>query len=365
LRRQSGDPSEIQKTLKDAKKFVKSNADEPVMFGVFENEEDPMLKLFFDANNPLRDDYVFGHTFDPEAKAFFKLSGSSIMVVHPPHLQSKYEKQYNVLSVDAKSTADDVRSFYVKHHVPLVGNFQTHTEARFAKRPLVLVFYDVDFTPKMRTMTQFWRNRVVEVAHNNPDILFAVADEVAHEARLKDAGLEETGNDVNIVFYDENDRRFPMGEEFADDSLQEFVDDCNAGNVKPKIKSQKPPKKQKNVKVVVGETFDSIVKDESKEVLIEFYAPWCGHCKTLEPVYNNLAKKLKKHKNLVIAKMDSTANEGPAQYKAEGFPTLYWAPPGKKDTPIKYEGGRTLEDFEKFLSENSAALSATKKKEEL
>lgn len=44
--------------------------------------------------------------------------------------------------------------------------------------------------------------------------------------------------------------------------------------------------------MVVGETFDEIVNDESKDVLIEFYAPWCGHCKNLEPIYKELGEKV-------------------------------------------------------------------------
>ena len=38
------------------------------------------------------------------------------------------------------------------------------------------------------------------------------------------------------------------------------------------------------LQVVVGDTFDSIVMDESKLVFLEVYAPWCGHCKKLTPV---------------------------------------------------------------------------------
>jgi len=61
--------------------------------------------------------------------------------------------------------------------------------------------------------------------------------------------------------------------------------------------------------------------DDTKDVLVEFYAPWCGHCKSLEPKYDELAKKLAYNKNIVIAKIDATANEVP-QVSVKSFPTI-------------------------------------------
>lgn len=96
---QAGIPTELQASLSVVKKFIKSNFDEPVMLGMFDNEEDVMFKLFIEANNEIRDEYRFGHTFDPSVKKFFKLDQSAIMVIHPEHLVSKYEKRYQIYKV--------------------------------------------------------------------------------------------------------------------------------------------------------------------------------------------------------------------------------------------------------------------------
>lgn len=119
------------------------------------------------------------------------------------------------------------------------------------------------------------------------------------------------------------------------------------------LKSQRKPKQKGPVKIVVGSTFDAVVFDQTKDVLIEFYAPWCGHCKNLEPKYKELAKKFKKYSDLVIAKFDATANDAPSEFEFKGFPTIFFVPAGELNQVIKYEGGREIEDFSSFLQENA------------
>ena len=99
MENQFGPSSKLKPTLKDVKEFVKDATDDLLILGVFKDENDPLFVTFLDANNDLREEYTFGHTFDKQAMAFFHLKESSIIVVHPRHLVSQYEPKYPVFKV--------------------------------------------------------------------------------------------------------------------------------------------------------------------------------------------------------------------------------------------------------------------------
>lgn len=81
----------------------------------------------------------------------------------------------------------------------------------------------------------------------------------------------------------------------------------------------KPPPDK--VLVLTSHNFTSIVT-ESQLVLVEFYAPWCGHCKALEPEYKKAAADLSEQ-GIPLAKVDATAEVDLAkEYNVEGYPTL-------------------------------------------
>ncbi|XP_022847434.1 protein disulfide isomerase-like 1-4 [Olea europaea var. sylvestris] len=116
-----------------------------------------------------------------------------------------------------------------------------------------------------------------------------------------------------------------------------------------------------DVKTVIRNNFDEIVLDGSKDVLLEIYAPWCGHCQALEPTYKKLTKHLHGIESLVIAKMDGTTNEHP-RAKADGFPSILFFPAGNKSfEPITVDADRTVVAFYKFLKKHAAIPSKLEK----
>ena len=76
-------------------------------------------------------------------------------------------------------------------------------------------------------------------------------------------------------------QKFPFtGTKLSEKLVSKFVQDYVDGKVEPSVKSEPIPEKQEGpVTVIVAKNYKDIVLDDKKDVLVEFYAPWCGHCK--------------------------------------------------------------------------------------
>ncbi|KAF5455347.1 hypothetical protein F2P56_024936, partial [Juglans regia] len=128
------------------------------------------------------------------------------------------------------------------------------------------------------------------------------------------------------------------------EALTEFVNTEGGTNVK--IASV-----PSDVVVLTADNFGEVVLDETKDVLVEFYAPWCGHCKNLAPTYEMVATAFKFEDDVVIANLDADKYKDLAEkYDVSGFPTLKFFPKSNK-AGEEYDGGRDLADFVTFINE--------------
>jgi len=147
-------------------------------------------------------------------------------------------------------------------------------------------------------------------------------------------------------------RWFPRGETISTDfgggrEAQGMVDWINQ-RAGLKTRLRKAPEA---TKVLTTSTFDGVANDPSKTVLVEFYAPWCAHCKAMAPIYESLALAFKGEESVVVAKVDATAHRGLAErFDVSGFPTIKVFP--MDDTPLAtYEGDRDLPSLVAYLND--------------
>lgn len=98
---------------------------------------------------------------------------------------------------------------------------------------------------------------------------------------------------------------------------------------------------------LTDDNFDKLVLQSDDVWLVEFFAPWCGHCKNLEPEWKKAAKELKG--KVKLGALDATAHQSKAsEYGVRGYPTIKFFAGGKKSGPSdaqEYDGGRTASDI--------------------
>lgn len=98
--------------------------------------------------------------------------------------------------------------------------------------------------------------------------------------------------------------------------------------------------------------------------IVEFYAPWCGHCKSLAPEWEKAATELKG--TVKLAKVDATVEKSIAEkYEVKGFPTIKVFPPFDKEKPQDYQGGRTAKEIVEQALEYHSDLSILPVAEEI
>lgn len=261
--------------------------------------------------------------------------------------------------------------------VPFSGSFTEEDVAAFIsaeKLPLTIEFNQGNsekiFNSGIPKQIIYWSNAASQSAESEPfkalravaktykgKLVFVTAntDGESHEPITNYFGLKGEEGPVILGFHMEKNRKYRFEGEVTTEALSAFAESLVDGTAQPQFKSAAIPEEplEDGVSIVVGKNFEQIVLDPKKDVLLEVYAPWCGHCKKLTPIYAKLAKRFKSIDSVVIAKMDGTENEH-ALVEAKGYPTILFYPAGEDKTPIPFEGGdRSLKALTKFIKEKA------------
>jgi len=344
LEKKTGPPCQEIKKEGELKTLLEK--EQTLAVGFFSDLNGEKAKLFKDVAAE-DDDVKFYLVSEPAVMKEYKQKDGSIMV-----LKTFDEKEAHFSDA---LTKENLVKFVKRSTTPLVNEFNQENAGKIFSSDIVKHFILMSSKKDKQHEALIEDLRVVSKKNRERMIFVHLdIDDSEHENVLDFFGLKKDQDFPTYVIFEmeSSSKYFPTPIKQTDLSASNmggFVNDFFDGKIAKTLKSQELPEDwdAKPVKVLVNSNFEKIAKDEKKDVFVEFYAPWCGHCKALAPIWDQIGEKYSDRKDLVIAKMDAVENEVDG-VDISGFPTLIMF---KKETneQIDYIGGRNLEELTKFI----------------
>ncbi|CAH2039453.1 unnamed protein product, partial [Iphiclides podalirius] len=344
LKKKTGPPATEITSAEQAKELIAAN--NVAIFGFFPDQATDKAKAFLNVAG-LVDDQVFALVSDE--KVIEELEAQPEDVI----LFKNFEEPR--VKYEGEAFDEDLfKTWVFVQSMPVIVEFSHETASKIfggqIKYHLLLFF------SKKNGDFEKYLDELKPVAKNYRDRIMAVAidtDEDDHQRILEFFGMkkDEVPSARLIALEQDMAKYKPTSSELSANAIEEFVQSFFAGTLKQHLLSEDLPADwaAKPVKVLVATNFDEVVFDSNKKVLVEFYAPWCGHCKQLVPIYDKLGEHFANDEDVVIAKMDATANEL-EHTKITSFPTIKLY---TKDNQVReYNGERTLAGLTKFVETN-------------
>lgn len=346
INKKSGPPAKTVESVQDLDKYTSESV---YVIGLFADKESENAKKFLEAAS--QDDnniYLISSSADVFAK--YNVNGDSVVLI------KDFDEKRNDLTISAETSSADVKSFVADNSIPLIQVFSAESAKKIFSSSITkhALFFTKEANEESqkayRASAEAFKGKLLFV--NVPISEKRIADffEVT-EDKLPALVVADLGNPSGM-------KKYPFNGNHVEAEINAHVNAVLDGSAKPFLKSEEPTPEDLTGDVVVlkGKSFNDLVIDNDNDVIVKFYAPWCGHCQKLAPTWEELGKKVKSSSNgkVVVAKIDSTANEIDVPgVSVKGFPTIYFFKGGDKQNPIRYEEGRDLDSFYNFLTKNA------------
>ena len=262
-----------------------------------------------------------------------------------------FDEGKKVHSSDKLITAEEMKTFWESVRNPTLMDFDQETAEKIfgGEETSIFFFSDKPSSPELTIFSELANEKKGDLIFSKSTIKGGLGERLSEYL-----GVSEEDENILVIVHFEGGNpvkyRLPKWDKA---SAGKFIDDFKSNTLKPFFKSDPVPESNSEpVKIIVGNNFEELVLKGNKHVLLEVYAPWCGHCKKLAPIYDELAKKLAQHDDIVIAKMDGTTNEHEL-VAIKGFPTIKFFKKSDPSHPTDFEGDRTLDGFVAFLEKET------------
>ncbi|KAI0254682.1 thioredoxin-like protein [Lactifluus subvellereus] len=298
-----------------------------------------------------RDDYLFGQSTDA---AVIEAAG-----VSPPAivLYRAFDDPISVYPHSvASATVEEIGNWIKGLSIPIIAEVSAENYMVYAQsgKPLAYLFVD----PTSESKDEYIERVRAVAAEHKDKINFVWIDAIKFGDHAKALNLPESVWPSFVIQDLGKQLKYPFEQhtEITTTVIKDWVNSFISGTLQPTLKSQPIPETQDEpVYNLVGKEFEQVVLQDDKDVFVEFYASWCGHCKRLKPIWDSLGEHYAAVKDrLIIAKMEAPENDLPSSvpFRVTGFPTLKFKPAGSKEW-IDYDGDRSLESLVAFVDEHA------------
>jgi len=261
-----------------------------------------------------------------------------------------YRHHGEPVTTQIESPADLV-TFLDTYAYPEVIEFTPQSLQRLRSKDLLIIAADAYANGKKDSLVEV----IKAAAEGRSNFGWMYAD-----SALLSRGIEAAGASgkvyptaVAIDFNAGKQLAFDEDLPFTAENLAKWAEGVLTGETQPFKKSEPVPESNDGpVFTLVAKNFDENV-GVGKPAFVEYYAPWCGHCKELAPIWEELGNAVDKSK-VLIAKIDATANYFDAE--VTGFPTLIWH--NTDGTIENYNEERTFESLKAFVDAKTGSASS-------
>ncbi|KAJ9456350.1 Protein disulfide-isomerase [Diplonema papillatum] len=257
--------------------------------------------------------------------------GESLGVASPSVvLHKQFDHGKDVLS--SPLTPDSLAEFLRTHAFPVLDEIGMHNFEAYASRNLPMGYLLLNPADTLATTAAQEAVKAVALNHVGT-ISFVWVNALKMPQVATNVGLRKGIWPSFAIDHEGSHYAFPEGKPVEKEAVAQFVADYMDGKLEPTIKSEDEPEKltENGLTTLVGFTFKSVVFDADKDVFVQFYAPYCGHCKKMIPAYQQVADTFRDNDGVLVAKMDAIANDVPAEFPILGFPQMYFVQAGTNE----------------------------------
>ena len=332
-------PSIPLRSIEDVENFINENS--VALIGFFKDKETKEAKIFLEVANTM-DDIMFGVVGDTNVFDANKVTEDGVIL-----FKSFDERR---MEYTGKFDVDDLYKFIRTNSFPLVIDFKPKLASiLFTGEVLNTLFLFVSSSSEEYSAQTEMAKKVATDFKGKAMVLLLDTEDESLNKFLALLGVQKEEVPGMRLMHNIKDTYGPEIGGIEEGHVRKFLTDYLDGKLFPRkwLKSQDIPSDwDKNpVKVLVGRNFHEVINGE-KNVFVMFYAPWCGFCKQLFPIWEELGEKYDGHEKVIIAKMDASANEV-TDFVVSEYPTVKIFKGGVENNVDSRQ--RTLESLMNFL----------------